>query len=1452
MNNEEKSTALSQQEKKVFFAQLKNPQETIYNITLNIEIEGKLNTQRLEFSLNRYVQEHPGGKSIFILENGIIRKKIIDKPLMPLEKITPSSKTDIKNFINYFKQPFDLSQYPLFRYKLIELNTEKHFLLLDFHILIHPRNTENIFVKDVFDIYFEDRKQEKLRIHYSELEYWQKSEKNEKEIYRQKEYWLNALSGHITPTTLPTDFPRPPVLDYKGSHHNFCIDGKRYRDLLNFSKKLHTDPSIIIFTLFNVLIAKASGKEDLIVGFPVFGKMGNDTKISKHLNFIINRLPIRNKINKDKTFISLLDDIKHKVLEAFRNQNYPISELYSELDIDHDQSYSFLFNIAFSWFNIKTEKRRQKAAVGTYVFDNKKVLFDIFLKGAEAEDRFNLSIEYSTLLFKESTIISFKKRILTLIDNILDNHEKKIEDIEIFLPGEKHKILNEFNKTETNYPRNKTAVDIFRETAKNKKHCFAVVQNEKQLTYNELNIKSENLASLLKDKRIGKGDIVGILLKPGIDMIISIFGVLKTGAAYVPISIEYPEDRIEYMLDDSNSPILITTKELLTDKIKSSLKAEILDINNTDLSENVPELEIKITPNDIAYVIYTSGSTGKPKGVMIRHTSLVNLCMWSIKEFNITENDNCTKYLGVAFDASVQEIFPTILGGAALHIIQEEMKLNLEYLSSYYNDNRITISTLPTQFAEIFMTTNTPYLKSLVIGGDKLKTYIHKNYDIINAYGPTEATVSTTVFRVDKKYDNIPIGKPISNYKVYIIDNKNKLRPIGFPGEICISGIALAKGYLNREQLTKEKFILNPFATEEQKKNGYDRLYKTGDLGRWLPDGNIEFLGRIDFQVKIRGYRIELGEIENKIKACPYIKENTVIARTSTDGQKYLCAFYTKKEDFDINVLKRTIAKTLPDYMVPASFIEVDEIPITANGKVDTRKLEQYKEEFTATEYVPPINDSEKIICTVWANILGTKIGRINNFFLSGGNSIKAIASVSELQKDFEITINSIFEFQTSKALAKQIKRKTMNLKESLDNLKSEIINEEKELSKYHASDEYKTIINTYIERNKEYNNIDITKEKTYRNILLTGSTGYLGSYLTYYIFKTTDANIYLPVRGKDQNESIGRLKHKLNYYFGNEIINDKSFKDRVHILNSDLAKPQLGLSTESYSNLVNNIDVIIHAAANVSHYGEYTKYYASNVQSTLNLLQLAEEGIKKDFNYISTRDVVEQGYIENQKFYVLSEYDSKDKLKQEYPNNYIKTKYEAENAVIDARKRNINTNIFRLGNLVFDSEKGGFQENITTNAFFILLKAFVKVGAVNNLIDNAELSYIDTTAKGILALYNKINLKNEIYHLYNFRREQLSNIISEKYSFLKLRDMKLNEFIDQIYLLYDDPKLNTYARDILTHFGFFDQTNSTSFEVLTDKTEYLLDRCGVIWQPLKSIGFDKMHRMLAEAHNLK
>jgi len=568
------------------------------------------------------------------------------------------------------------------------------------------------------------------------------------------------------------------------------------------------------------------------------------------------------------------------------------------------------------------------------------------------------------------------------------------------------RILGEFNNTEVDFSAGKTIIEMFEETVENYPNNISVVHKNEELTYRKLNDYVNRLGWILKRYGAATEEIVGVFLQPGIELVISILGVLKTGAAYMPMASEYPEDRIEYMLKDSNSKIIITSRELVPEKKRNKFGVRVIYVEDfKSYDKNYTNLARTAKPDNLVYVIYTSGSTGKPKGVMIENRSLINTCSWYINFFPITPKDNCTKYAGVAFDASVGEIFPPLLAGASLYIISEDIKLDVEKLNEYYNDNNITVSFLPTQFAEMFMATENHSLKILFVGGDKLKQYIHNDYNVVNAYGPTEATILATSFTVNKFYDNIPIGKPISNYKIYIIDKNKNLCPIGTPGELCISGIALARGYLNRPELNTEKYIANIYATDDEKRNGYDRLYKTGDLARWLSDGNIEFLGRIDFQVKIRGFRIELGEIETKLVGLSGVEDAAVLAHNDSFGNKFLCAYYVSTEKLGKDELKANLSKDIPNYMVPNIYIHMTKFPITPNGKIDRKALpipDLSKE--LAKNYIAPENEKEKFIAGVWGEVLGIeKVGVKDNFLDIGGSSLKAVAITAKLQLKYEI-----------------------------------------------------------------------------------------------------------------------------------------------------------------------------------------------------------------------------------------------------------------------------------------------------------------------------------------------------------------------------------------------------------------------------------------------------------------
>ncbi|MBN3429370.1 non-ribosomal peptide synthetase, partial [Clostridium botulinum] len=563
--------------------------------------------------------------------------------------------------------------------------------------------------------------------------------------------------------------------------------------------------------------------------------------------------------------------VKENALRAYENQDYQFEELVDKLNIIRDMSRNPLFDVMFTMQNMDIEDI-ENIAIDDLKFElydtyNNISKFDLTLSAIEIEEEILLSIEYNTRLYKRETIEKMINHFSRILSNLSKDIYIKIDEIEIIEEEEKNQILYEFNDTKVEYPKDKAIQELFEEQVEKTPNNIAVVFEDKKLTYRELNEKANSLARVLRDKGVKADSIVGIMVERSIEMIVGIMGILKSGGAYLPIDPSYPVERIEYMIEDAKIDILITSEEFIN---KVKFTKSIVNIKEKSLLKK-DNLDIINKSSDLAYVIYTSGSTGRPKGVMVEHKSLINLCNYHNKKFNIKEEDKSTSYAEFSFDASVWEVFPYLIIGATIYIINENIKLDIIKLNKYYEKNNITISFLPTPICQQFMEVDNTSLRVILTGGDKLNNYKEKQISIINNYGPTEATVLTTSYNVKSKVNNIPIGKPMYNQRVYILNNK-KVAPIGVSGELCISGDGLARGYLNNPELTSEKFVDNPFEPGE-------RMYRTGDLARWLPDGNIEFLGRIDNQVKIRGFRIELEEIENRLLEYEGVKEAVVVAK---------------------------------------------------------------------------------------------------------------------------------------------------------------------------------------------------------------------------------------------------------------------------------------------------------------------------------------------------------------------------------------------------------------------------------------------------------------------------------------------------------------------------------------------------------------------------------------------
>ncbi|MGE5631076.1 MAG: amino acid adenylation domain-containing protein, partial [Caulobacteraceae bacterium] len=847
-----------------------------------------------------------------------------------------------------------------------------------------------------------------------------------------------------------TDYPRPGIQRFEGESVSFRLEKDLTEKLKKVCKANGATLYMILLSAYNILLSRYSGQEDIIIGSAAAGRPHAD--LHNMVGVFVNTLAMRSYPEGNKTFNEFLQEVKNNALSAYENQDYQFEKLVERLDIRKDLSRNALFDTMFILQNTENKEiQLDNVRIKQFQFERGVSKFDITLEAEEKGEEIKFDLEYCSKLFKRATIERMIGHFKNILKETSENPEIKLCEINMLSEEEKRKILAGFNNTKAQYPKDKTICEVFEEQVKKAPDNIAVVYEGEKLTYGELNEKANSLAGSLREKGVTADSIVGIMVERSLEMMVGIVGILKAGGAYLPISPDYPDDRIKYMLEDSKAAIVLTQKHLL-DTMKFDGIA--IDLEDNKLYQgNKTNLEIVNNPNNLAYVIYTSGSTGKPKGVMIQHGSVINLVtgLGKIIYDKYIAPLNVALIAPYVFDASVKQIFASILRGNCLYIIPEEYRTIGEKLVEYYIDNSIDISDGTPSHFKLMLSDNREKIKDMpvkhfIIGGEELSVNVVKDFlaffkdrkpDITNIYGPTECCVDSTAFLIDSdrldKLNTIPIGRPLVNYSVYVLNNYNKLQPAGVAGELCIAGAGLARGYLNKPELTEEKFAANPFDPGK-------KMYKTGDLVRWLSDGNIEFLGRIDHQVKIRGYRIEIGEIEALIKSHPSVKDSVVIVRKDNTAEKRLIAYIVSKTNNDDKYseasLREHLKKNLPKYMIPAVFVQLEKIPLNANGKVDRFALPEpdMLQRDSNEGYIAPRNKEEIEMAELWAKILGTpEIGIDDDFFDLGGDSFKAIRLVRSINGS--LGVMELFKNSTIRELAAYLSKDSSNKRTMLHEL---------------------------------------------------------------------------------------------------------------------------------------------------------------------------------------------------------------------------------------------------------------------------------------------------------------------------------------------------------------------------------------------------------------------------------
>ncbi|WP_187386550.1 non-ribosomal peptide synthetase [Paenibacillus ihumii] len=1011
-----------------------------YNMPNVLRVEGPLDPIRLQASFRDLMQRHEALRTSFAMVDGELVQRIHEQPELRINFM--AEEVSLEAQIDAFIQPFDLGQAPLLRVGVIRRSEQEHILLIDMHHIISDGLTTDILLHDWLCLYENQGDAlPKLRIQYKDYAQWQ-SEWLQSDSYKEQErYWLETLKGDIPVLNLPVDYPRPAVQQFAGNVIEFSMDKELTAKLKELMREEETTLYMTLLAAYNLLLSKYSSQEDIMVGSVVAGRHHSD--LESVAGMFVNTLIMRNKVASSHTVQQLLQSVKDNCLKAFENQDYPYEELIEKLGVQRDLSRNPLFDTMFIVQSVEQQAQQpasvqQGLRVTPYPHEHHVSKFDLTLMAVDAEDEVLFSLEYCTKLFNEDTVRRMAGHFCTIIGEIVRNKDKRVAEIELLTSSEREIVQYEFNRTYAEFPKDTTIQALFEEQAKRTPDRTALLMGEERLTYSQLNERAAQLGYLLRSKGIGTECIVGIMMERSFEMMAGVLGILMAGGAYLPIDPAYPAERINYLLKDSGTKLLLTCGPLPNGL---QFDGEILDLETSPPAFVEAGTLPRGNASDLAYVIYTSGSTGQPKGVMIEQAGVVNVLFSLQQEYPLGEQDRYLLKTNYTFDVSVTELFGWIPGGGSLVILPPEDEKDPEKLISAIEKNQVTHINFVPSMLQLFAAgehslERISSLKYILIAGEPLPhELVKKLYQRLpagirleNIYGPTEGTIYATKHSVGRECAQIPIGRPLDNVRIYILNQEQHLQPIGIPGELCIAGEGVARGYLNRAELTLEKFAENPYEPGQ-------RMYRSGDLARWLPDGSIEYMGRLDHQVKIRGYRIELGEITEQMRRHPAIKDVVVMPHAVSDGDTSLVAYLVSDQVWSITEVRQHLSITLPEYMIPSYVIQIERLPLTASGKVDRNRLPKPDGLIrTHAAYVPPRTLLELQLERIWREVLGIKRAGINDsFFELGGHSLKATAMLSRMQRELqiEVPLRIVFQRKTIQELAAYIEEHDLQNKYS-------------------------------------------------------------------------------------------------------------------------------------------------------------------------------------------------------------------------------------------------------------------------------------------------------------------------------------------------------------------------------------------------------------------------------------
>ncbi|MBD1938350.1 non-ribosomal peptide synthetase [Microcoleus sp. FACHB-68] len=1065
------------QERLWFFDQLE-PANPFYNLCTTIHLTGNLDVEALRKSLNEIVCRHEVLRTTFasvegqpvqvIHQNLDFEVPVVDFPQTENHTSPYKGGDLIQDFIlQEARTPFNLEQDSLLRAKLLQLSEGEHVLILTAHHIVFDGWSMGVFMGEIATLYqaFSTgniASLPSLPIQYADFAVWQRQWLQGEVLETQLSYWKQQLSGSLPVLNLPTDFPLPAVQTFQGKRQTWEFSKGLTEAVCELSRQEKTTLFMTLLAAFKVLLYRYTGQEDILIGSPVANR--NQSEIKPLIGFFVNTLVLRTDLAGDPSFRALLSRVREVALGAYAHQDLPFEKLVEELQPERDLSHSPLFQVALVFQNNLTQTLDLPALkFSSQEVDTGTANFDLTLFLEETEQGLIGTWEYNTDLFQAGTITRMMGHFQTLLEGIVANPEQRISELPVLTETEKHQLLVQWvnPSQKPNTPEENLCIhQLFEAQVQRTPHAVAAIFENQQLTYQELNEKANNLANYLQTLGVKPEVLVGICVERSLEMLVGILAILKAGGAYLPIDPSSPKERLAFMLEDAQVPILLTQKQLLETVSNYSGQILCLDENQEFITEKSPENPLSnVCAGHLAYVIYTSGSTGTPKGVTVTHSNVVRLFAATQPWYNFNAEDVWTVFHSIAFDFSVWEIWGALLYGGKLVVVPYITSRSPADFYQLLNEQKVTVlNQTPSAFRQLIKAEESREsseelnLRLVIFGGEalelqSLKPWFERHGDktpqLVNMYGITETTVHVTyrpLTKADLNATGSVIGRPIPDLQVYLLDNNRQPVPIGVPGEMYIGGAGVARGYLNRPELTAERFISNCFSDEPEA-----RLYKSGDLARYLPNGELEYLGRIDHQVKIRGFRIELGEIEAALSQHPSVEKAVVIAREDEPGNKRIVAYLVANEPLidsqgspiKSSELRSFLKEKLPEYMVPAAFVFLGSIPLTSNGKIDRSALptpDTSRPELESA-FAAPRTPQQQQLADIWANVLGVKqVGINDNFFELGGHSLLATRLVAKVRETFQVglPLRCLFQCPTVATLGTLIAQQAKQIDEKL------------------------------------------------------------------------------------------------------------------------------------------------------------------------------------------------------------------------------------------------------------------------------------------------------------------------------------------------------------------------------------------------------------------------------------